>query len=93
MTSQLGTLHVEENEMTPAQTSLLKELIRLDREYRTRVANKDHMVCNDYRGIEIGFSCSRRTATVLCDLGLAEIVHIRSTQSYIFLGKYEPLDD
>lgn len=78
--------------MTPSQANLLQELIKLDREYRTKVANGDPDACNDDRGVEVGWSCDVRTARVLEGLGLAEIVNIRPAQDYIFLGKYAPLD-
>ena len=78
--------------MTPAQAQLLKALINADREYHSKIAAGQAASLDD-RGIEVGWTCNARTANTLVELGLAEIVNIRTTQNYIFLGKYKPYDE
>lgn len=80
--------------MTPAQAELLRRLIEADRMYRTSIRNGDHRFGQDDRGIEIGAinGVSIKTAESLAKQGLAEILDIGRSNSYIFLGKYQPYD-
>lgn len=80
--------------MTPAQADLLRRLIATDRDWRTQ-ATQGNIMHRDDRGVEVNrliAGVDPRTAQSLVDAGLAEVVNIRGSQNWIFLGKYEPYD-
>lgn len=80
--------------MTPAQTEFLRQCIAADRYYRSAKERGDTMVHNDWRGVEIGAinGTNTRTAQVLEDAGLIEIVNLYGRNGFAFLGSYKPYD-
>ncbi len=79
--------------ISSAQVDLLKRMIAADREYWLRLAQGDHMISNDDRGVEVGSinSVNPKTANALVAAGLGEIVDLGSAHASrpnIFLGSY-----
>jgi hypothetical protein len=79
-----------EEDMTLAQADLLRRCIEADRNYHSRKKNGE-WVSMDERGVEIGWinGTNSRTAQVLADHGLIELVNIMGVRhTYAFLGSY-----
>jgi hypothetical protein len=81
--------------MTKAQRELLSRCISADRFYRSAKAAGDPMADNDWRGVEIGSinGTNSRTAKVLVEAGLVELVNLHGQHAYAFLGRYKPYDE
>lgn len=81
--------------MTKPQIDLLKRLIEADRDYRTKVANRE-LVDHLLRGVEIGplYGADARTAKSLINDGLAEAVNPYQNPeiTLLFLGSTNPYD-
>lgn len=81
--------------ISTAESQLLKRLIDADRTYRTKVM-RGEPAHNDERGVEATpfNGVYPRTARKLIEEGLAEGVDLFGHGStWLFLGKYEPLDN
>jgi hypothetical protein len=81
--------------MSPSQIHLLQQLIAADRQYRTRIARREHVHPDD-RGIEVTYltGVHMSTARALVNAGLAEMLTTtRNCSPWLFLGNYEPYDE